>query len=135
MNVNASAENDRPNHQNRGAANPVFFMFHYPACVVSEHGGAFPSTSFRASLFVLNCPSLPHISFSCPAFPRSRLRCLRLQTDALQFLLPCRMFSGGSPNFLFFPSIRLYRKKFPLACHNTPSPGLLTMKGCGMPKR
>ncbi len=33
MNVTANVGNNRPKHQNRGAPNPVFFMFHYPAWV------------------------------------------------------------------------------------------------------
>ena len=48
MNVSASAGNDRPKHQNRSTTNPVFFMFHYPACIASAPDAAFPSTSFRA---------------------------------------------------------------------------------------
>jgi hypothetical protein len=55
MNVTATGRNNRPKRRNSGAANPVFFMFHYPACVASGASEIRPRPSFCA--FSLPSPS------------------------------------------------------------------------------
>jgi hypothetical protein len=144
MNVRVSARNHRPERPNRSAANPISFMFHYPACVVSGPSDTPPVCPLDSTLPAQDCNSVPLLAFRClfllaiagnaSSLPSTALHCLRQSATSSSTPLVtvgihstslyCRPFPSGARHCLSLPTLRFFEKTLPRRVTTGRSRGL-----------